>query len=253
MMGTVFDVKEMALHDGPGIRTTVFLKGCPLRCRWCHNPDGLSPLPELAFYAARCGHCDLCRKPCTHAECQPFGRCLHVCPANALQIVGREVDDAALARELLAGAAVMGEEFGGVTFSGGEPLLQAEFVLAVAAHLQGVHLAIETSGYTDEATFRRVIAAMDYVMLDIKLADDGLHRRYTGQSNARILQNYGILRESGVPYLIRTPLIPGITDTAENLQAIAAIVGDDPWEKLPYNELAGAKYAMLGKTYDLYG
>lgn len=251
MKGIVFDVKEMALHDGPGIRTTVFLKGCPLRCRWCHNPDGLSPLPELAFHAARCLDCGACRVPCAHAECAPFGRCLHVCPDNALQIVGREVEAAALARELLAGAAVLGDTFGGVTFSGGEPLLQAEFLLEVAEHLQGVHLAIETSGYADERLFRHVISKMNYVIMDIKLADDDLHRRYTGQSNARILQNYRVLRESGVPYLIRTPLIPGITDTEENLRAIAALIGNDPWEKLPYNEMAGAKYAMLGKVYDL--
>ena len=130
--------------------------------------------------------------------------------------------------------------------------MQADFLLEMTELLKGYHLAIETCGYASAEVFKNVISRMDYVIMDIKLADDVLHQRYTRKSNQSILQNYNLLRESGVPFVIRTPLIPNITDTEENLRAIADLIKGDPWEKLPYNELAGAKYAMLGKVYDLY-
>ena len=252
MTGTVFNVKEMAVHDGPGIRTTVFLKGCPLRCRWCHNPEGLSKNPELAFHSTRCLDCGACKQACDHPECKPFGRCLHICPSDCLEVMGRRVEATDLANEIITGAKVLGSDFGGVTFSGGEPLMQADFLLEMTELLKGYHLAIETCGYASAKVFKNVISRMDYVIMDIKLADDVLHQRYTRKSNQAILQNYNLLRESGVPFVIRTPLIPNITDTEENLRAIADLIKSDPWEKLPYNELAGAKYAMLGKVYDLY-
>ncbi|MBQ6823753.1 MAG: glycyl-radical enzyme activating protein [Clostridia bacterium] len=253
MIGTIFDIKEMAVHDGPGLRTTVFFKGCPLRCRWCHNPEGLSPKPQLMVKEARCRRCGACRIHCAHPECQPFGRCLRVCPENCLELAGRQMEVSALAAELLAGAAVLGDAFGGFTFSGGEPLAQPQFLLALADALKPHHLCIETCGYAEPAVFQKAVEALDYIIMDLKLADPRLHKQYTGVDNRLILQNFAWLRQSGKPYTVRTPLIPGITDTPENLAAIAALIGDAPWEKLPYNAAAGAKYQMLGMEYPMKG
>ncbi len=251
MTGTIFDIKEMAVHDGPGIRTTVFFKGCPLRCKWCHNPEGLSFEPQLMFKEIRCVDCKNCRRVCDHQDCQPFGRCIHACPENCLEISGRRVESASLAEELKKSADVLGDSFGGFTFSGGEPLAQPAFLFSLAEELKGYHLAIETSGFADEEIFKTVIDKLDFIIMDIKLADSEAHKKYTGVSNERILKNFEILKQSGKPYIIRTPLIPNITDTKENLDAIKEIIGDSKWEQLPYNAAAGAKYKMLGFEYCL--
>ena len=208
-------------------------------------------MPQLMYKEARCHHCGLCEKPCTHPECQPFGRCLHICPENCLAVSGRKVSAAALAEELKKGTAVLGENFGGFTFSGGEPLLQKDFLTELLTLLQAYHLCIETSGYTDAETFQTVLGLLDFVIMDLKIADTESHLRYTGVENGRILTNFRLLQQSGKPFIVRTPLIPGITDTEENLSAVAKIVGDAVWEKIPYNEMAGAKYKMLGMTYQL--
>jgi len=249
--GTIFDIKEMAVHDGPGLRTTVFFKGCPLRCKWCHNPEGLISAPQLMYKQVRCLSCGCCRVQCDHDECRPFGRCIRACPENCLEISGRTVTAERLAAELLPSAEILGDMFGGFTFSGGEPLAQSQLLLETAKLLQPYHLTIETSGYADEATFRTVLEAMDYIIMDLKLADPVLHKEYTAVGNDRILANFEILKRSGKPCLIRTPLIPGITDAQENLDALSEIIGDIPWEKLPYNAMAGAKYKMLGMEYPL--
>ena len=251
MNGVIFDIKEMAVHDGPGIRTTVFFKGCPLRCKWCHNPEGLTVKPQLMYKEARCIKCGRCSVQCSHPECEPFGRCIRVCPQNCLEISGRTVESKVLSDELKKGAEVLGESFGGFTFSGGEPLAQPEFLLSLMEELKDFHLCIETSGFASGEVFSQVIEKLDFVIMDIKLADDELHKKYTGISNSQILENFTTLRKSGKPYLIRTPLIPNITDTRENLDAIKEIIGDSHWEQLPYNKMAGAKYKMLGMSYEL--
>lgn len=251
MTGVIFDIKEMAVHDGPGIRTTVFMKGCPLRCRWCHNPEGLRREPQLMFKKARCKGCGLCQKSCNHPECQPLGRCIHICPENCMELSGREVTPKELAKELKLSAEVMGNGFGGFTFSGGEPLMQPEFLWELTEELRGYHLCVETCGYASEDVFQKAVEKMDFLIMDIKLASSGLHQKYTGVSNETILRNFEYLKRSGKPYLIRTPLIPGITDTEENLLEIKRIIGESPWEQLPYNAIAGAKYEMLGMKYPL--
>lgn len=251
MIGTIFDIKEMAVHDGPGIRTTVFLKGCPLRCKWCHNPEGFSREPQLFIKEARCTHCNLCYKPCNHPECQPFGRCLHICPENCLTVSGRTVKVKDLARELIESAEPLGNTFGGFTFSGGEPLFQSEFLFELIDELKDYHLCIETCGFCDSNVFKSLIKKLDFIIMDIKLADSKAHKKYTGVDNRKILENFHILKNSGKPYIIRTPLIPNITDTKENLDEIKKIICDSHWERLPYNATAGVKYKMLGIEYDL--
>lgn len=251
MTGVIFDVKELAVHDGPGLRTTVFFKGCPLRCKWCHNPEGMMGSPQLMYRSARCVQCGLCQTKCTHPECAPFGRCIRVCPENCLEISGREVSEKTLAEELKASANVLGEHFGGFTFSGGEPLAQPEFLLSLIEELRGYHLCVETSGYANSEVFDRVTERLDLVIMDLKLADSVAHKAYTGVGNERILENFRRLKASGNAHLIRTPLIPNVTDTEENLSAIQALVGGSPWEKIPYNTAAGAKYPMLGMQYEL--
>ena len=251
MNGVIFDIKEMAVHDGPGIRTTVFFKGCPLRCKWCHNPEGLTVEPQLMYKQARCIKCGRCKTECNHPECQPFGKCIRVCPQNCLEISGRTVDAKELAKELKENAEILGDSFGGFTFSGGEPLAQPKFLIELMDELKDYHLCIETSGYAKTEVFSEILEKLDFVIMDIKIADSELHKKYTGVSNSRILENFETLRKSGKPYLIRTPLIPNITDTKENLDAIKELIGASEWERLPYNKMAGAKYKMLGMSYEL--
>ena len=246
--GILFDIKEFALSDGPGIRTTVFMKGCPLRCAWCHNPEGLRKEPELYRATAACLDCGLCRRPCTHPDCAPHGRCLHACPRGLLRVAGREWESDELAAYLRRGADLFCDG-GGITVSGGEPLLQAEFVRDLLSALPDIHKAIETSGYAPTETFLSVARSADLVMMDLKLYDSAAHRRYTGVDNAIILKNAKALRESGIPHVFRIPLIPAITDTREKLAALAAVAGDSPVELLSYNRLAPAKYAGVGMSY----
>lgn len=250
MNGIIFDVKEFALNDGDGIRTTVFFKGCPLKCIWCHNPEGLSSAPELYVKRNGCRECGLCRRPCSHEECRPFGRCTKICPLDLVKIAGKSYSAAELASKLLASKDIFEKSGGGVTYSGGEPLLQSDFLISLAEKLHGkIHQTVETSGYCAPAIFRSVAKKLDFVIMDVKLADSTLHKKYTGVGNEKIIKNLKWLKGSGVPHLFRTPLIPGITDTEENLLAVSELVGDDKIELLPYNHLAPAKYESVGRKF----
>lgn len=249
--GTVFDIKEMTVHDGPGSRVTVFLKGCPLRCRWCHNPEGLSMVPQLMIKETMCEHCGLCMRECEHDECQPFGRCIHSCPKGLVSIAGTEYTPEALAAKLNKYARFLNSVGGGVTFSGGEPLMQAEFLYETLIRCENLHKALQTSGYCDSDTFGKILSAVDYVLFDIKIVDSALHKKYTGVGNEKILANYEILKNSGVEYVIRVPLIPGITDTRENLSAVAEIAGEHRVELMRYNTFAPSKYKMVGMEFTL--
>jgi pyruvate formate lyase activating enzyme len=221
--GTVFDIREFALFDGPGLRTTVFLKGCPLRCAWCHNPEGLTPEPQVLR------------------------------SAGGERLVGQRFTAAALATRLNRQADLLRDAGGGVTFSGGEPLSQADFVSAVIAGLDRQHVVLDTSGYGDELAFRRLLDRVDLVFFDLKLIDAHLHERYTGSANGPILRNLQALSESKRPYVIRVPLIPGVTDTPENLGAIAATCRCLPGllrvDLLPYHRAAGGKYGACGLRF----
>lgn len=251
MTGIVFDIKEFSLHDGPGARVTVFLKGCPLRCRWCHNPEGLSPKPQLLYKKHLCQGCGLCTAPPTTPLMTEFHKEPSRCPNGLLSLSGKEYTPEALVQKLLPYLPMLKPMEGGITFSGGEPLLQGEFLSQCLARLkkEGFHLALETSGYAPKDLFTKVCQQCDLVLMDLKLMDPQMHRQHTGVDNESILNNARWLQQSGIPHCFRTPLIPGITDTQENLAAVCTFVGNSPWEQLPYNNLAGAKYPLLDMQY----
>lgn len=253
--GVIFDIMQMEVFDGPGIRTTVFFKGCPLRCQWCHNPEGLSFSPQMMVSVDSCIHCGNCISVCKHPEhCIHCGECIPVCPLRLRRIAGTRYTARELATILLRNTDVLTMNQGGITFSGGEPLAQHEFLIELIAELQGIHTAIETSGYCPPLDFQEVINRLDYIIMDIKMVNSTLHRQYTGADNTIILQNLKYLGESGKPFVIRIPLMPGVNDTDENLSATAKLVQGmamlQKVELLPYHQTAGAKYAMVGMQYN---
>lgn len=249
--GLIFDIKEFSVFDGPGSRITVFMKGCPLRCKWCHNPEGLSLKTQLMHKKAMCVGCGSCLKGCSHPECTEFDRCIHSCPNGCISVSGKRISSEDLAEKVIQYADLLSSLGGGVTVSGGEPMMQADFVCDFVDKLKNVHKALQTSGYADYEVYRKVIRKFDYVMQDIKLADPKMHIKYTGVDNSKILKNIDYLMKSGKKFVFRIPLIPDITDTEENLTKISEIVGNAPVELLRYNQLARAKYDMLGMNYTL--
>ena len=223
--GIIFSIEEFAIHDGPGIRTTVFLKGCPLRCTWCHNPEGQSFEPE------------------------------EMVKRGERSVCGEEYSPEALSAKLLRNEGIFRMNGGGVTFTGGEPLSQSGFLVSVLELLDGrIHTAIETSGFARKEVFREVLGHLDLVMMDLKMIDKDRHRKWTGVSNALILRNFETLASSGKPFIIRIPLIPGVNDDEANLEATAALLEGIPSlqrvELLPYHKTAGAKYPMVFREYD---
>ena len=253
--GTIFSIEEFSTFDGPGIRATVFLKGCPLRCVWCHNPEGQRFVPEVVRSPNGCLNCGACLAAGKAATGTPTltEESIPVCPRHLVRRCGEELDADALCRRLAKNAALLNAADGGVTFSGGEPLAQPDFLLAALRGLDGVtHRAIQTTGFTAPEVFRQVLEHCDYVLYDLKLMDSAAHRHYTGVPNETILQNFRTLAGSGKPLTVRIPLIPAVNDTAENLTATARFLrenGIDKVEMLPYNRMAGGKYAMLGRQY----
>jgi pyruvate formate lyase activating enzyme len=222
--GVVFDIVEFAMHDGPGIRTTVFLKGCPLACSWCHNPEALSSEPQTAT--------------------APTGT----------RTIGQIFTAQQLAERLNSQADILRANEGGVTFSGGEPLAQAAFVAEVIPLLQNLHVVLDTSGYGSEDDFRLLASLSSLVYFDLKIMDPELHETYTGRDNAPILRNLRILGSMAVPFVARIPLVPGVTDTDANIRSIAAMLRDMPGlvhvDLLSYNRAAGGKYQALGMSFN---
>ena len=254
--GLVFDIEEFAVFDGPGIRSVVFLKGCPLRCAWCHNPEGLEHRSQLVKTPSLCSGCGLCDEAFhSDADCVDGARYVSACPRGALRLAGTWMSAEEVADRIRRHEKLLTLNHGGVTFSGGEPLLQADFVLAVRALLPSLHAAIETSGYAPSPVFQKVAAAMDLVMMDIKIIDPLLHVKYTGVQNDIILQNFALLKSMNKTFRIRVPLIPTVNDTPQNMQALADLLQDakhlEKVELMRYNQAAGAKYAGVGMIYDV--
>lgn len=252
--GVIFEVREFCLHDGPGIRTTVFFKGCPLHCVWCQNPEGLSPKPQLLVNTARCEQCGACRRVCPSPDaCTACGACVAVCPQGCRRLCGRRVTAEELAAELNTKAAFFQAYGGGITFSGGEPLAQPDFMVELASRLRPVHLAVETSGYAAPDDYRRAVEAVDLVLQDLKHPDPAQHARFTGVNPQPIFENLAWLKASGRPFVARIPLIPGVNDAPQQLARFAELLqgpsGLERVELLPYHLTAGAKYALVGKTY----
>ncbi|MBQ7566002.1 MAG: glycyl-radical enzyme activating protein [Oscillospiraceae bacterium] len=255
MDGIVFSIEEFSIYDGPGIHTTVFLKGCPMRCRWCHNPEGQRPEPEIVRSPNGCLHCGACERLAekTGERLGYTEESRLACPNGLLRRCGERWTVDALTARVLKCAPLL--ENGGVTFSGGEPLAQPEFLLACLDRLRGkLHTAVQTSGFAPAEVFDEVLQKADLFLFDLKLIDAEAHERWTGQNNAPILRNFRALAQSGVPYIPRVPLIPGVTDTEENLRAVASLLqehGAKSVELLPYHRTAGGKYAMVGRVYDI--
>ncbi|MDR0730395.1 MAG: glycyl-radical enzyme activating protein [Treponema sp.] len=252
--GTIFDIKEFAVFDGPGIRTTVFFKGCPLRCRWCHNPEGLSPQPQLMVSPASCTRCGACAAGCpSPGSCTLCRRCLRRCPLGLRRIAGEEYTAEDLAGKLIRDAPYLRANGGGYTLSGGEPTLQGDFLLELLGLLRGSHRAVETSGYCSGELFTAILGETELLLLDIKSVRADIHRRYTGVDNRIILENLERLKSSGRDHIIRIPVIPGVNDEPEHYRAAAELLRGDGGligvELLAYHKTAGAKYSMLGMQY----
>ena len=251
----VFSIEEFSTYDGPGIRMTVFLKGCPLRCIWCHNPEGQQFDPQIVRSPNGCLACGACLQ---EGEKKTGSPCLveesiRVCPRNLIRTSGISYTPEELVAKIEKNLPILNMSGGGVTFSGGEPLCHANFVKRCMELLRGkTNRALQTSGYASADTFGSVLAECDYVLFDLKLMDEEKHRRYTGVSNRLILDNYRTLAKSGVTFCTRIPLIPTVNDTEENLEETARFMASldvHYVELLPYNKMAGAKYAMLGRSY----
>lgn len=271
MNGFVFEVKRFAVHDGPGLRTTLFLKGCPLRCPWCQNPEGLHLEPRLWYKEADCLRCGNCVAACqeralalderVHIDqvaCVLCKRCLDACPTGALLLDGSEVS-ANEAEETLLQDAVFYAEGGGITLSGGEVMAQWPFALELLRRMRarGVDTAIETCLLVKQDVLSRFLELVDHFIVDIKYFDGAEHRRVLGESNELILANYRYLVEKGADVLVRTPLIPGYTATEANIRAIARFVrltdANARYELLNFNPLCRSKYAALEEDYPVSG
>ncbi|MDD5222506.1 MAG: glycyl-radical enzyme activating protein [bacterium] len=272
--GIVFSIQKFSTEDGPGIRTTVFLKGCPLHCPWCHNPESLSPRPELVWHALRCLGDGACLKACpekalTRAgsvlqidrkRCIACGICVEECPAAALEILGKKMTVTEVMAEVRKDSRYYEKSGGGVTFSGGEPTLQSEFLreLLEACRAAGLHTALDTCGQCRPETLAALLPGVNLVLFDLKTLDRDALKRFTGGQLDLILDNLRLADSRGIPIWVRVPVIPGYTDSPANIEAIARLVGSDlrhveRLDLLAFSNLCLAKYEQLGMEFALKG
>ncbi|SHF16393.1 pyruvate formate lyase activating enzyme [Desulfofundulus australicus DSM 11792] len=270
--GLIFDIKRFAIHDGPGIRTTVFMKGCPLRCWWCHNPEGIRPVCEPMYFEYKCIECGTCAGVCPtgaivpekgapyldREKCTGCGVCSEACPTGALKLAGRTITVEELLQELERDVLFYDNSGGGVTFSGGEPLMQHRFLVEALRECKRRDLstALDTSGYAAGDVFAAVLDYVDVFLFDLKLADDGEHRKYTGVSNVPIRNNLRMLADTGRggDVILRLPVVPGITDTEKNIEGflefVVSLKGIRRVDLLPFHDVS-EKYCRLGREYKM--
>lgn len=261
--GIVFDIQRFSVHDGPGIRTTVFLKGCPARCPWCHNPESQSPLPELLTFPERCVACNACRQVCPNdtdpSRCSVCGACVAACPAEARQMAGRRMTVAEVCAAIDRDRIFYEQSRGGVTFSGGEPFAQPHFLLALlrAAKDGRLHTAVDTCGFVAKDVLLEAARFVDLFLYDLKILDPARHREVVGLPLAPILDNLATLGASDVSIWLRIPVVPGFTDSEAALESAAHIARANPAVRrvhlLPYHATGTGKFERLGREYALSG
>lgn len=272
MKGIITTIQRMSIHDGPGIRSTLFLKGCNLRCAWCHNPETWSRERQVQYVADKCIGCGSCVAACRRqalgagaritidrARCIRCGACVEACPAGAMSWVGRELAAEEAVRELAADKPFFDASGGGITLSGGEPLLQADFAREVleGCLTEGIHTAVESNLTEAWSVIESFLPLVGLWMCDLKIADPALHRRWTGRDNGQIIANLGQLAARGVPVIVRTPVIPGVNDTEAAIEELCRIIarlgGNVAYELLGFHPLGFGKFDDLGMANPMAG
>ncbi len=280
--GTIFDIKKYSVHDGPGIRTTVFFKGCPLKCVWCHNPEGQRMSAEMMFSSDRCTTCGTCVSVCPNQAialevgspdtrrayeirtlretCTACGECVEACPSRAREVAGRVVTSDELIHEIMKDVVFYDSSGGGVTFSGGEPLLQPDFLLALLRECKEreIHTAVDTCGFVEWEALSSIVPYADLILYDLKGMDAGMHLELTGSGNDAILENLTRLSKTHSNVTVRFPLLPGINDNQENIVSMGKFLSSLRWEGkspridvLPYHNTGIGKYERLGRVYSI--
>jgi len=271
MTGLTFDIHRFSLNDGPGIRTTVFLKGCYLKCEWCHNPESQSFKPQLSFNPEKCLHCFECVKACPNnahkikdnkhfvewALCDFAGKCVEVCPSGALKIIGNSTEVEFIISEVMKDKKYYDKTGGGITISGGEPMAQFEFTkeILMMAKQKGIHTVLDTCGYGEQNHYKEILDYVNLFLFDYKFTDEKLHKEYTGATNNEIIDNLDFLYSNAASIILRCPLIPGINDSEEHLKGIKEIIKKYPLlksvELMPYHNMGRDKASRVGMDFKL--
>jgi pyruvate formate lyase activating enzyme len=271
--GVIFNIQRFSTEDGPGIRTTVFMKGCPLHCLWCHNVEGINPKPEIVWHDTRCIGCLSCIEACPNKailkspgglvtdreKCTACGKCAEACTAKSRELIGKTVTVEDVFDEVIRDRVFYDTSSGGVTASGGEPTAQPDFVANLFSKCNsiGIHTALDTCGYVKWQALERVLEFTDLVLYDLKEIDPRRHEKHTGVSPVLIWENARRIAELGKPMWVRTPIVPGYTDTEENIREIAELCEDlgnvMRLDLLPYHRFGEPKYKRLGLDYELAG
>ena len=260
LKATIFDIERNSYVDGPGIRTTVFFKGCNLRCAWCHNPESQSKEKQMLFHKNRCTGCGKCKERCAFnlEKCEFCGKCALYCPHDAREICGKEYTVDEVMREVLKDKGIYESSAGGVTFSGGECMLQIDFLEAILKKCkeEGIHTAVDTAGHVPFEYFARILPFTDLFLYDIKCLDSEKHEKYTGVKNERILENLERLLKCGASVWVRIPVIPGVNDSVEEMGGIKAFLDasgtPEKIELLPYHAMGEHKYGALGREAEVF-